>query len=320
MRDNWIGNTALQERLQRADPDASVILEALNVVNADTILTAEQWAEADTTKDIQPTGDNDKVDEINEDASVEWTILRDGGVKIRGTFETLAEQATKSDAVVTDLNNTEAFRTLVVRVDDTHQGKELRRITAHLDPDTGGGVTVDEWRLAVLVPSELNRDFVTLRQIGSTVPVPHGGGTSSLDVTFDLRSNETSTPVIIPPGGNPDRNRELPEATGRADTRLYIIIWAVRGEGGPASNVAWLGDPDKNTDSGDGWTASHRNLNLVNRDRKAARGGEFEDIGSGTGIMHFKIETGSYSEQVIEFTGPDNRIDLAGGAVREVLP
>lgn len=288
MRSNWIGNTALQERLQRADPDASVILEALRVVNEDGIYLQSEWDSADSTAGV--------------------TTLPDGGVKITGTVETLAEQATKSAAVVTDLDLISEYHVIEFRFDPAEAGKEIRRITCNLDPNAdNSGVTVEEWRAQLFGVAEVEGDFRTLAPISRPVAVKHTGGTSVADVEFVFTAEEHSHPVLIPEGGV--KHRDLPEPTEPGKPWMILFAWAVKGEGEAATNVAWNGDDSTSEASDTTWTARHRKFGGVARAVEEADGGRFEDRGAGDGIPHFKIETGSYTEQVLEFTG-ENGLDL----------
>jgi hypothetical protein len=305
MRDGWLGNVALQNALLRADPDASVIVEAIRVVREDVKDVPDDWSAADSPlTGIQ--------------------VLADGGAKLLGTRETAADGGTSNtDEVITDLDA--ATPHFAVEVEWGNVGdlsdREIDRLIARLDPDLAGtGVTVTEWRAQLFRLAEVtNPDAITaewtLQPISARIDVAHAGGTSPSDVTFDFRSRGVSSAVRI---GPPPKMTQAGESLATAvSQRTYVFIWAVAGEGEAATNVAWLGDSAQAEKSGVSYTSRHVQLAAIAEESAEQNGSTYSRTVE-IGMPNFTLEEITFTEQTISFTGAGNRLDLGASPTDEV--
>ena len=300
MRDGWLGNTVLQNALLRADPEASVILDAIRVVTEDVKDIPDDWDAADSVIGI--------------------TSLRDGGAKILGTREDIAEgAASNADPIFTDLDHDQPH--FVVEVEWRNRqnvaDQEIDRLTARLDPDPAStGVTVTRWRaqlfrLAEITAEPARGSLWELSPISAFVEVEHGGGTSPADVIFDFRSRTVSTPVRL--GAPP---HVVGDETAGTNVRTYIFVWALKGEGEAATNVAWNGDSGTSSKIGSDYTS--RSVSLRHSSGPIDDGGTRYTRTVGTGLPEFTLETVAFTPVTITFSEAGNRLDLGASPSEEV--
>ena len=303
MRDGWLGNVALQNALLRQDPDASVIVEAIRVVQEDVRDTKDDWDTVDDPTDLQS--------------------LQDGGMKVLGTRVTIADgPAGNSNQVITDLDRATPHFAVEIEWGDLDNlaDREIDRLIARLHPDPGGtGVTVTQWRaqlfrLASIETMNTEDAGWVLAPISDRVDVAHGGGTSPSDVTFDFRARSISSAPRVGPG--PRIGGASPDAS-LAMTRTFALIWAVKGEGEEATNVAWMGDSAVNSKAGTGYTSRHVELAAFSTESVEQQGTQFTRTIK-TGMPNFTLEALEFTEEVAAFTGAGNRLDL-GSAPSEAV-
>ena len=193
------------------------------VSNTADMLTVNAWA---TTPDATSTY---KI--------IEHQTSGDGSIRINGTPSVLAIGASPSETqdAITDLDDLSPLQVVEIRWKKANAERmDLSLLMAKLDPNRDGtGVLVKTWvaqlfRIARYTDED---EAVVLEQI--TMPVRVTAGTLASDVIFNFGR------AII---------GEAPEnATGQKQPFTVIAIWALREDGTPAGNVAWIGDTDATT-------------------------------------------------------------------------
>lgn len=301
MRANYVGNTALQERLHRPDPEVRAIVEAVVVSQEDTRETQGEWAGSGSG----------------------LTRPQIGGARlIRDTDATHAQHDTASadqENTATDLDNESPWFMLVLEWSEIDADDfEIHSLTATLDPDVDGtGREVAEFRCQLYqsVAESDGSETVELRALGAQ-GVAEVSGNSQSDFTFDLSGGEVGSPPE--PGDSPGREGGgvgrgggTSENDPITNPRTFIKIWAVDSDGAAAGNCAWVGDNDDSAASTlvtDGSTntadASFLELRSLDNPRRNV-GGEFEKFGNGDGIPDFSLDGIAYTEATATFGSID---------------
>lgn len=290
MRANYVGNTALQERLHRPDPEVRAIVEAVVVSQSDTKETQGDWAGSGSG----------------------LTRPQIGGARlIRDTDATHAQHDTASadqENVTTDLDNTSPWLMLELEWTETDAPDfEIHQFTATLDPDVGDtGRDVSEFRAQLYRVATESENEYQLQQI-SAQAVAEVTGNAQDDFSFDFSGSEVGEPPE--PGDSPTGEDEF-EASSNPIT--IVKVWAVDSDGAAAGNCAWVGDND---DSASGTlitdgatnvaTARFRDLRSVDDAQRVNTGGRFEKFGNGDGIPDFSLTGKTYTEATATFTGID---------------
>lgn len=291
MRSNWQGNTELQRRVQRDDPDARVIVEAILPEAEDIIELPSEWQDADSLSGV--------------------TTLDDGGVTISGSVTDHVAIAQSSTAeVISNLPPpTDGYHAVKLqwKANSLNEAAEIHTIVARLDPDTAGtGTEVDRFvcRISRVVDhafalgegeggatfggGEL-KEFLPIATAEASV-----SGDAAGDFTFDFRADKGFAPTI---GPAPDS--DLPAT--------MVEIWALKSDGTPAGNAAWLGD-----DTSDG-TEDTANASLTHQILQEsafvdADSGSVWDPQGASGMPRFQLQGRTFSSQTVTFT--TNIIDL----------
>lgn len=290
MRANYVGNTALQERLHRPDPEVRAIVEAVVVSNADTRETQDDWAGSGSG----------------------LTRPQIGGARlIRDTDATHAQHDTASadqENVTTDLDNTSPWLMLELEWSEIDAPDfEIHQFTTTLDPDVdGSGRDVSEFRAQLYRVATESENEYRLQQISAQATATVSGN-SQADFTFDFGGSEIGEPPE--PGDSPTGEDDFDPATNPI---TVIKVWAVDADGASAGNCAWVGDND---DSASGTlvtdgstnvaTARFRDLRSVDDARRVNTGGRFEKFGVGSGIPDFSLTGKTYTAATATFTGID---------------
>ncbi len=295
----------LAQRLERHNPDAHLICEALVTTAEDIKDTRDEWLGADSLSGV--------------------TMLLDGGVKITGSVATLAENTTVT-TTVNDLDNASPWAVAMVKwaPGADLEKRRITALTADLVNQRAGGSPgeVTFWRARLYRVHQIEPLGVhTLALLGDHVDVAAGAfSTSSAEITFDFSYGSLGV-EIGPPSLVLAEDVESTEAEGESgptgvgktgSSFTVIMITAMKGEGVAAGNVGWDVDGGNASAASGSDTVSRQDLTSVNN-RDGNRTGltqfAFE---SNNGIPVFALKSGTFSAQTVAFTaaGNSNEIDL----------
>mgnify|MGYP006288173749 CR=1 FL=1 len=294
MRSNWEGNTTLRKHLQRCDPTAGAIAEVVVSTNRDIKDTRDDWSDADGL-----TG---------------FLALDTGGVKLDPTEGAEAENTNANDSSkdITDMPNLFGDTLGVAAIEwsgaDIEQ-YELYTLSATLDPDYDDtGAEVEEWvaqlfRVTRVEASEGDGPILTLQSLTPPVYVDAGDSPGEVDFVFGA---DGYAPRI---GDVPNREAE----EGPKAPTTVAAIWAIKGEGEQADNVAWQCSADTTVTS-NGHTIRRYDLSTLST--RAEQGGKWaaEDA---DGVPIFSLSSQTYTEATISFTS-GNLVDLGAAPSGDV--
>lgn len=297
MRAGWIGNTALQKLVQRADVGAHLILEAVRVAREAVHDTLSEW-------------------ETVTVVSGQVHMLADGAIKILGTGETLASGAptNTTDDAITDLDDKEPFEIVELEwLGSDYQYREITEVRARLDPNRDGtGQFVKTWVAQLF---RVARWFLFLAEESPaaqiepiSAPVRVAAGSLVTDVTFTLRQDVTERVTIGDPAVDDTGINFWP-------SRPYTIlmVWALAADGTAAPNVAWIGSAATSQVSTSSYVARRMSYTRVDSPTRGLhQGGAF--IGTASfGMPIFELRSVSYAQAVVQF-----RAALGAAPVDEV--
>lgn len=291
--------TALKKRLERHNPSARLVLEAVTTVKQDVKDRRADWAAADSLTGL--------------------TVLDDGGVTLTGTPTTYIDQSTDDGSYLSDLDDASPFEAAMVRWNQTAeiQHREITTLVANLVNRRDGGQPgeVTFWRARLFRVAKISlgadgNDLYELQQIGQHVDVAAGGySTSPADVTFNFTYRGVS-PRVGPPPVIEDADQI---ATGKT-THSYtvVMIAAMKGEGEAAGNVGWTADGTTPVTTLGSDVVSHEVFSLVSDAKTEQSGRTSFSLSSspGDGVPRLQLKGGGYSQTTIAFTAAGNDIDL----------
>lgn len=298
-----------RELLQAADPVLHLIAELVQVNSSDIKDIESEWSNADSLSG--------------------FTSLPSGGVMLNAASSAVAEQTSDDGTQITQITSVPPFSALLIKwtsYDAEHV--ELKNLTAHLNPRADGGQpsTVYEWRARLYRVMQVGPDYsagpkadrIEVAPISKVAQVA-AAGSSAYDVTFDF-STDSGYPIVGPP----------PEYIGtgqRGPTRpqTLVRIWAVKSDGSPADNVAWMADSTLgSTWSGVGIDTTHLVL-----DEDPTTYGYGAEQGANT-VFHiasfsggstprFTINKATYAAATVSFTGSTRIQGLGTTGSQEVI-
>lgn len=299
MRANW--NAKLIERLHRATPAAYPIVEAVVVEEEDQKVIQDDW--------------------VASDSYTGYIALADGGAKLSGTEATMAEATAGTAEVITDLGDVEPFHVLQITWHQLRaEDYELQDLLLRLDPDPADtGKLVTHWRVQLYrVHKLLKVGTMELVPLGKPITVEQTGD-SEQDVTFNFRSKNIGQGVKVgpPPIWGPEGGGYEPGDVA-TKPQTVIVLYALKGEGESAGNVAWIGDSGTNFKTTATYTVEHRRFGRYDTEATLQQGSRFMDLGLGTGLPRFRFRNLTYIEKTISFSGAGNRLDLGAVPTEEV--
>ncbi len=212
-------NPTLEELLRRPDPAVSVQVELAVVTKAHKRNKNQDWLDAD-----------------GGGFPVGFQLTESGSLRLTATVSTTLELIT-SDGVHTDLDRDTPFNVAQCSWGGTEpEDWELREITAHLDPDTGGGKNVAFWvgqlfALERVVGIQDLREFHLVPLHGPIIVV---AGASVGDVTFTPPTGVEIRPKLMGPPEN--------GGTDFPDPTTFFFVFAIKNDGSSATNVGWSRD------------------------------------------------------------------------------
>lgn len=297
----------MARRLERHNPSAHLICEALVTTNEDIKDTQAEWNGADSL--------------------VGMTTLADGGLRITGAAATLAENTT-STTRHNDLNNASPWNVAMVKwapgADLQH--RRITSLTADLVNRRDGGQPgeVTFWRARLFRVHHIEpAKIYTLALIATAVDVAAGAfSTSTSEITFDFTQGFLGA-EIGPPSLVFAEDVDEGEAEGESgeggvgktgSSFTVVMITAMKGEGVAAGNVGWDADGGNQSVASGSDTVSYEKLtSVVNQDGDQTGLTKFEFDGApGNGVPEFALKSGTFSAKTVAFTaaGASNEIDL----------
>lgn len=297
----------LAQRLERHNPDAHLICEAIVTTAEDIKDTRDEW--------------------LGTDSQTGMTFLLDGGVKITGSVATLAENTTVT-TTVNDLNNASPWNVAMVKwapgADLEH--RRITALTADLVNRRDGGQPgeVTFWRARLYRIQQIEPLGIhTLSPISDFVDVAAGAfSTSSAEITFDFSFGslgaEIGPPALVlaeDVDSDESEGESGPSGVGKTGSSFTVImVTAMKGEGVAAGNVGWDVDGGNQSAASGSDTVSFEIMTSVNNrdgDRTGLTVFEF-DSAPGNGIPVFALKSGTFSAKTVAFTaaGNSNEIDL----------
>lgn len=298
MRTNWEGNLTLQDRVHGVPGDARVMVEALAVVREDTKDTREEWAAADAVSGVN--------------------LLDDGGVKLGGSVGTAADHAVATGDTFNDLDTVEPFDVIEIQWDRFGgELQEIDRVTLRVNADvSGAGVEVTEWRAQLLRvhrdstigPDAIADRILELVAISAQAVVPHPTGPALQDIVFPFRSLLSGTSVVVGP-----------PPVGGQEPVTVLMVWALKGQGEKAGNVALRGDAGTVNFQGTDYRISAKRYDVGDVPPGANRGGVYVDtLINPPGLPRVLVERVNYVQQTVAFTQAGNRLDLGAAPTAPV--
>ncbi|HWP38952.1 MAG TPA: hypothetical protein VNL18_15505 [Gemmatimonadales bacterium] len=272
----------------------------------------------------------------------------DDGVTLARNIQTKITH-TAHDGFQTDLGgppgHSGASPFIVARIvwgKDDPRDLAIDRIVAFLHPkqDALQAKTVSEWvcqpfALVTAVSGVIfQKDRVTLVPLADPVRVPAGEGTSAADVTFSWVERTfyvDGRPVVL--GRKPRPKSVVPAIQGLVDPQTglpdlsafveydngpatFVFIWALQADGTAATNVGWGQDSTVNQ-----VTNGSRKLRAIRLDWDQRGFYQAENVTDGAAtrpVLRMRVETGSYANEKIQFSGAGNRIDLGATPTKDV--
>lgn len=305
MRAGWFGNTELQQYLKQATPKAREIVEAVRAVASDIIDTGVEWADSDSY-----TG---------------YSALASGGARIYGGTYTHLEH-TAGSAESENLGFTDPhFAALIDWDPDISAEREIFSVDAYLvaQADAGEAKEVVWWeaqlfRVVALYGESEDYGMMGLAPVSNRVRASAATGGSSPDtITFTFHTDGKWAPRIGEEPHDYDSGESDDRKTG---PMTVVILWAVKTNGEPAANAAWIYDSSANfSDKADG------RLQGIEFQGASVPAGEnknhtyIEIVDDQIGIPRLSIIGNTYSSQTIEFTAAEgNELDLGAAPTNDV--
>ena len=218
--------TALKKRLRRADPRVRPIVQAVVTARSDQKATKGDWAGADSLTGL-----------VNTDAGV---ILTGGNSDL--VDRDLDDQVTALGGIFPEATTFVATLEWDVGPSGLDPDFTLAEIQAELDPDTGGGQTVDQWVCQLFSGQE--KEFELEDRLTNVYPISNkvyvAAGAAVARVTFDFQNNSGGSPVrpgSWPAPGTADGTPLGDKLFGKPTT--IVAIWGIDADGTPSTNVGW---------------------------------------------------------------------------------
>lgn len=300
MKAGYVGNTPLQMRAAMGGDALRVIPEIVESLAADVRDTPEEWILADA-------GSLSGVD-----------VLDDGGVRISGVSAVHASQLLGAANALTNMAGLLADAVSVATVEWLGTGvesRELHTLVARLNPNTGGGKQVSQWRARLFrLESVEQREFTTGGQIFTIIPISGVvsvvAGTVTEDVSFGFAAGSRVPVVGQAPTSNlpPDAPNAMPRPT------TVIVLWAVKTDGTIAGNVSWVGDNGLTQAASGTHNVSRFDLSKLADQSGTEFGFRFVSDGRALGLPWLELRGKTFTEKTISFT--TNPIDI--GAAPQV--
>lgn len=286
MRTGW--NPRLAELLQRPDPVARVIPEAVVTAAEDVRRRQDEW------------------DEVADPSEV--VALPSGGIRLAGMLARYMEQTTR-DGWMTDFQPDNRFRAARLTWQPHHSLAEVTTIRAWLHPRLDGAkpqeVAFWECRIYALLRVQRFRTrdagvrgtYLSLAEIGRS-RVAAGGGEGEVSFAFDGLRPASYTPIDITDGGS---QILAPQS--------FVVIAALKADGSPAGNVAWGLDSSRTSvihASG----VRLQGCELEDPDKTVAElAGWYLEASTPSHVPYLVVESSSYQEATVTFSG-EHQIDL----------
>lgn len=270
---------ATLERWTRCIPTrAKYMTHAAVVESEDVVCTKDRWADADSLSGL--------------------TARDDGSLVITGSIVDKIGWTTQ-DGYLTDLDNSSPFS--VAQIEWKGSDPEdfpITKVQAWLHPKrTGDPQTVARWGCQIMALYEVGtalhgqENILTVYAISNTIWVDEGGSVAH-EVTFDFTG-----PVYMP---RPKRYRvKDPSGTYPAPT-TFIMIRAVKTDGSPADNCGWGKDSAKASE-----VDSSNVLRGFTLTDAVGTDPDLEGLYFATDtteVPYVTIQTGTFSQQTVEFT------------------
>ena len=295
MRAGWVGNGALQKRLQRRDLAARPIVEALEVTAEDVKDTRPEFEAADSLTGLEVLD--------------QGVVLADAGATPIDHSGTVATDPGDTD--ITNLPNPSSIRPgdLITAMEvrwgaNTDRDQELRTLTVRLDADLdgvgGNPQDVTEWRCQLFrisreselpFPAEFELEPLGLPR--TALP----GGPDPEDVVFDLGPNHPK--VGDPPSGN----------DGSLGPRTLIFVWGVNANEATPSNVGWKAETVSSAPFGAHELRAFQ-YTVANEGGPETGNTVWERLNAVSTLGRLRLDTGAFSDATIQFSGAGNRVDL----------
>ena len=217
MRSGW--NAKLRNLLHRADPALHLVAEVVKVIAADIRVTKDDWSGADSF-----TG---------------FDVLNSGGARLQLASTSAISQPSDDGALTTQLTSVPPLSALLIEWDQANAEEiEIGNLVARLNPRVDGGQPneVYEWRAQLFRVIERGPEIGRIVVIAiSRIATVSAAGDLVSDITFDFVREDRAPVVGAPPAytfeDDPQKN---------AHPQTLVRIWAVKTDGNPASNVAWM--------------------------------------------------------------------------------
>ena len=253
-----------------------------------------------------------------------FTTLDGGGAVLTGALATYMDQSTvltgaDITALVNPLTMSESVGCASVEWGVDVEGREIHSVTANLDPAAGGAKEVTTWvSMLFEVDSVDMLDAMgaatwSLRAI--TRPVEVTASVSAGDVTFTFLTNGTAAVL----GGPPRASDAAVTAGAPTRTTTVMFVWAYKGEGAAASNVAWLCDSGNATYTDGVDIISRRTLSRIEAQDGIMNGTAFQDLGTAAGVPDCKFSGKTYAAATLSFTTDDIDIGSAPSAASDLV-
>ncbi|HEX6938202.1 MAG TPA: hypothetical protein VF158_02230, partial [Longimicrobiales bacterium] len=299
MRTGW--NPRLAALLQRPDPAARLIPEAVVTSAEDVRRRRDEWETGAVTGDVQ--------------------TLPSGGVRLTGQVREYVSQTTRGDWI-TDLDPAGALHVARLRWPGARYAEsEITRIRVWLHPRLDGGLDQEvaywECRVWSLMRYRVRTGgliYVSIAPAAAPVRVVAGGAEGEVTFAFDGLAPAGQTPIF-------EGGAELVPGPIYPDPVTYISVAALKSDGSPAGNVGWAIDPNK-TDpitsnpavTLDGWTLTE----VGDSPTDPELAGWWRDDSGVDPVPYIIVERGDLAPATVEFSGAA-QIDLGAPPAADEL-
>lgn len=292
MRSGW--NPELARLLQRPEPIARVLTEAVVTTAEDVRSRREEWDAADSLTGLE--------------------TLASGGVRLSAGAAQQHASQTVRDSAIADLDRSAPYAAArLVWPADVDPETTIQRVRVWLNPDlSGDGQEVAHWKCelhALVKWGRIEASGFPSLQLAKIAEAIVPAGPAEGEVTFVFGGEGAPRPAAIWPQ-NISRVH-IPEAYNHDVPVTFVFIYALKSDGSPAGNAGWAradANPDPEQPSGvilEGAVlldapSDHRPLT-------------FADTAPVSWVPYVVAEFFEYQAATVAFTGAGNRIDL--GAV-----
>lgn len=286
-------STSLKERTQRVDPAAHQMREITAISAEGVKKTAADWNFADSLAGL--------------------TVFSDGGVQLTETSVTALDQTVVvGGSYYLLLNRLAGAQFDTARIDwgDTQSTSvELLSVTMRLAPNVSGGTQeVQQWVMqlfGLIDDTPANAPYTpseTVQLLPLAPPLYKTATAAEGDVVFSFAAmpNKPRPKSVSTPAGTYGTP---------GITRTYVMIWALKADGTPASNVGWARDNAHGSYSSGGNVLTR---GLLSQTRDPTVGNPFAapnygsswfvDAGAGGTVPRIKLVWNTGSAATITFT------------------